>query len=91
MESDNRKGAYSLAFGIAGFMPVFGVLLGILAIVKGIAGISDRDESRALSITGVVLGILSIIFNVFFFIFYVMPFMLVGFLFWVCCLQFAEV
>ncbi len=91
MESDNKKGAYSLAFGIAGFMPMIGIVLGILAIVKGISGISDRDENRALSITGLVLGILSIIFNVFFFIFFVMPFMLVGFLFWVCCLQFAEV
>ena len=91
MESDNRKGAYSVAFGLAGFMPMIGVVLGILAIVKGVSGIRDRDESRALSITGMVLGILSIIFNIFLYIFVILPFMLVGFLFWICCLQFAEV
>ena len=90
MDSENRNGAYALAYGLVGFIPMFGILFGILSIVKGVAGI-NRDESRKLSIAGLVIGIISIIFNVIFFIFVILPFLLVGFLFWVCCLQFAEV
>lgn len=100
MESDNRNGALSLAFGLVGFIPIFGLIFGVLSIVKGAAGINKHKkrttemngyESRALSIAGMVIGIISIIFNVIFFIYFVLPFLLVGLLFWVCCLQFAEV
>lgn len=87
---ENRNGAYALGFGIAGFIPMFGLVLGILAIVKGAAGIS-RDENRKYAIAGLVIGIISIVFNVIFFIYVILPWLLVGLLFWVCCLQFAEV
>ncbi len=90
MDSDNSNGAYALAFGLVGFIPMFGIVFGILSIVKGVAGI-NRDESRKLSIAGLVIGIISIVFNVIFFIFVILPWLLVGLLFWVCCLQFAEV
>ena len=90
MDSENRNGAYALGFGIAGFIPIFGVILGILSIVKGVAGI-NTDESRKLAIAGLVIGIISIVFQVIFFIFVILPWLFVGLLFWVCCLQFAEV
>ena len=90
MDSENRNGAYALAFGLVGFVPMFGIIFGVLSVVKGIAGM-NRDESRKLSIAGLVIGIISLIFNVLFFIFVILPFLLVGLLFWVCCLQFAEV
>ena len=90
MESENRNGALALAFGLVGFVPMFGLIFGILSIVKGVAGI-NREESRRLSIAGLVIGIISIIFNVIFFIFVILPFLLVGLFFWVCCFQFGEV
>ena len=90
MDSENRNGAYALGFGIAGFIPMFGVVLGILAIVKGTAGIST-DETRGYAIAGLVMGIISIVFNVIFFIYVILPLLLLGLFFWVCCLQFAEV
>ena len=47
MESDNRNGAHALAYGLVGFVPMFGLLFGVLSIVKGIAGM-NLDESRKL-------------------------------------------
>ena len=90
MESENRNGAYALAYGLVGFVPMFGLLFGVLSIVKGIAGM-NRDESRKLSIAGLVIGIISIIFNVVFFIFFILPFFFVLLIFYACCCQFAEV
>ena len=90
MESDNRNGAHALAYGLVGFVPMFGLLFGVLSIVKGIAGM-NIDESRKLSIAGLVIGIISIIFNVVFFIFFILPFFFVLLIFYACCCQFAEV
>ena len=90
MESDNRNGAHALAYGLVGFVPMFGLLFGVLSIVKGIAGM-NLDESRKLSIAGLVIGIISIIFNVVFFIFFILPFFFVLLIFYACCCQFAEV
>ncbi len=90
MDLENRNGTLSLAYGIAGFMPMFGVLFAIVSIVKGIAGLS-QDVSRGLSIAGLIVAILSIIFNVLFAIFIVLPLVFVFFIFFLCCCQFGEV
>ena len=58
----------SLVFGLVSFIPMFGVLLGILAIVFGFISISqikkNNLEGKGLAIAGIILGFAGIIFTI---------------------------
>jgi hypothetical protein len=58
----------SLILGLVSFIPLVGVLLGILAIVFGFIGLSqikkNKLKGRVLAIAGILLGIFGIIFTI---------------------------
>jgi len=57
----------SLILGLLSFIPLVGVLLGIIAVIIGILGVSQIKKKtlggRKLAIAGIVLGILGIVFT----------------------------
>lgn len=67
----------SLAWGIASFFPLIGILFGIVAIILGIAAIIQIKKKnlggKNLAIWGISLGALGILFNIIFsYLFYIL-------------------
>lgn len=55
----NTHGALATVFGVCGLC-CFGIIFGPIAIIIGLLGLS-RDDSKALSTVGIILGICDII------------------------------
>lgn len=62
----NGYGTAALTLGILSIILIFlfaGILLGPAAIIIGVIGL-DKDDSKGLSIAGIVTGVIGTIFNV---------------------------
>ena len=74
-DEKNSLGGWALGLGIASIFAnclYFGIFLGVPAIVLGVKGMRAADEGRAtnkgMSIAGIVLGALSIVLTIVFYV-----------------------
>jgi hypothetical protein len=57
-------GIVALIFGICGFIPFLGILLGLVGLIMGIIALATRKAGRGFAVAGLVLGLIAMLLHV---------------------------
>lgn len=57
-------GIVAMIFGICGFIPLLGALLGLVGVIVGIIALATRKVGRGFAVAGLVLGLMAMLLHV---------------------------